>query len=260
MAEETVRLSTQDQAAAPGTAPRLGPKVESGTADGKTVIAFSTKPLTGPAGDGAGVPAGFIANRNDCTEVAGLVAVYVCGPADTRPQFLIPNDAADMTAVYWGFAYVPRGGDLNAGIEAARTAGARPADATHGSAVLTVKTAAHAALNTVDFDLPALPAGGSVRQQLRVHANDAGRLLLRFALAEGQLTRTPEPIRIGSLTTGPGATCTVTATTLLSAPPNLACDLAPGDHTIGYELTSPQAQYALRFQALTRYDIYDFGF
>ncbi|WP_194497712.1 FG-GAP repeat domain-containing protein, partial [Streptomyces lateritius] len=28
----------------------------------------------------------------------------------------------------------------------------------------------------------------------------------------------------------------------------------------GYELTSPQAQYALRFQALTRYDIYDFGF
>ncbi|MFI0928694.1 hypothetical protein ACH4TP_33050, partial [Streptomyces sp. NPDC021012] len=80
-----LRLSVHDQVAAPGTAPRLSPKVESGTPDGKTVIAFSTKPLTGPAGDGAGVPQGFTAQANDCTEVAGLVAVYVCGPSGLRP-------------------------------------------------------------------------------------------------------------------------------------------------------------------------------
>ncbi|MFI0929788.1 hypothetical protein ACH4TP_38555, partial [Streptomyces sp. NPDC021012] len=84
-AAEDLKLSAHDQVAAPGTAPRLSPKVESGTPDGKTVIAFSTKPLTGPAGDGAGVPQGFTAQANDCTEVAGLVAVYVCGPSGLRP-------------------------------------------------------------------------------------------------------------------------------------------------------------------------------
>ncbi|MEW9522217.1 hypothetical protein AB0F14_37290, partial [Streptomyces tubercidicus] len=108
MAEDDVpRLTVHDQVAAPGTAPRLSPQVESGTPDGKTVIAFSTKPLTGPAGDGAGVPKGFTTQANDCTEVAGLVAVYVCGPSGLRPGFAIPKDAPD-TAVHWGFAYIPK--------------------------------------------------------------------------------------------------------------------------------------------------------
>ncbi|MFC8275692.1 FG-GAP repeat domain-containing protein [Streptomyces sp. NPDC057271] len=257
--DNVVRLSAHDQSAAPGTAPRLSPVVESGLADGKTVIAFSTKPLTGTSGDGAGVPKGFTASPSHCEEVAGLVAVYVCGPSGLRPEVRVPNDAADMTTVYWGFAYVPKGGDLAAGIEAARTAGALPADATHGSAALVVKTATHAALNTVDFDLPTLPNGGTVRQELRVHANDAGELHLRFQPAEGQLWRQPEAIRLGGLTTGPGASCSLTSTTLFSPQSNIACRLQPGDHTIGYELTAPQDQYAVRLQAVTRYDIYDFG-
>ncbi|MFE5974368.1 FG-GAP repeat domain-containing protein [Streptomyces sp. NPDC056460] len=258
-AEDTVlRLSAHDQVAAPGTAPRLSPQVESGTADGKTVIAFSTKPLTGPAGDGAGVPKGFTAQANDCTQVTGLVAVYVCGPAGLRPGFAVPTDAPDMATVHWGFAYVPKGGDLTAGIDAARTAGARPADATHGSAAVVVKTAAHAALNTVAFGLPNVPSAGTVRQQLLVHANEAGELTLRFRPADGYLWRGPSSIRIGRLTTGPGATCTLPSTTLLSTLVNLACHLEPGDHIISYELTTPPGAYAAKLQALTAYDIYDF--
>ncbi|MFG2645909.1 FG-GAP repeat domain-containing protein [Streptomyces sp. NPDC048370] len=259
-AEDTpVRLSAHDQSAAPGTAPRLAPEVESGTPDGKTVIAFSMKPLTGEAGDGAGVPAGFSAHANDCKEVAGLTAVYVCGPSGLFAGFVIPEDATNLTTVHWGFAYVPKGGDLAAGIEAARTAGARPADDTHGTAKVVVKTAAHAALNTVDFDLPPLPDGGAARQTLRVHAKDPGRLLLRFETAQGQLTRISPPIRVDGVTTAPGATCKVHDPTLLSGTQNLICQLEPGDHTITYDLTSTPGQYAQLLQATTRYDIYDFG-
>ncbi|MBB4985116.1 FG-GAP repeat domain-containing protein [Streptomyces nymphaeiformis] len=258
IAEDNVlRLSAHDQVAAPGTAPRLSPQVESGTPGGKTVIAFSTKPLTGPAGDGAGVPKGFTTQANDCTEVAGLVAVYVCGPSGLRPGFVVPKDTPD-TAVHWGFAYVPVGGDLAAGIETARTAGATPADATHGSAKVVVKTAASAALNTMAFDLPDVPSGGTVRQQLRVHANDAGNLTLRFRPADGYLWRQPGDIHIGGLTTEAGATCTQPSTTLLSSSVNFDCRLEPGDHTIGYELTTLAGTYMAKLEALTRYDIYDF--
>ncbi|WP_435970195.1 FG-GAP repeat domain-containing protein [Streptomyces sp. Qhu_M48] len=257
--DNVVKLSAYDQTAAPDTAPRLEPKTVSGTPDGKTVIAFSTKPLNGPAGDGAGVPEGFVAQANGCEEVTGLPAVYVCGPSGLRPGFSVPRDAADMTTVHWGFAYVPRGGDLAAGIETARTAGATPADATHGHAQVVVKTAAHAALNTADFDVPDIPSGGTVRQQLRFHANEAGDLTLRFRQADGYFWRASEPIRIGGVTTGPGASCTLTSTALLSTVANLQCRLEAGDHTIGYDLTTSADQYTARLQALTTYNIYDFG-
>ncbi|MFB7449230.1 FG-GAP repeat domain-containing protein [Streptomyces sp. NPDC056194] len=257
-AEDEVRFSVHDQVAAPGTAPRLSPKVESGTPGGKTVIAFSTKPLTGPAGDGAGVPKGFTAYANDCTEVAGLVAVYVCGPSGLRPGFAVPKDASD-TAVHWGFAYVPKGGDLAAGIETARTAGATPADATHGSAKVAVKTAASAALNTVSFDVPDVPAGGTVRQQLRVHAVDAGRVTLSFGIAEGQLWRRPGKIPLGNVTTDSGASCWYRADQLFVDAMNLDCRVEAGEHTIGYELTGSVNQKALRLQAQSRYDIYDYS-
>ncbi|MFE2011324.1 FG-GAP-like repeat-containing protein [Streptomyces sp. NPDC059491] len=255
-----VRLSAHDQVASPRSAPRLSPEVVSGIPDGKTVIAFSTKPLTGPAGDGAGVPAGFSAQANDCTEVAGLVAVYVCGPGGVRPGFIVPANAPD-TAVYWGFAYVPKGGDLAAGIETARTAGATPADATHGSAKVAVKTMASALLNTVGYDLATVPAGGTARQQIRVHAIDGGHLTVYFRFADGYLAPKSRAIGFGGLSTAPGATCSVGA----NAVPDfnswiLSCDLEPGDHTIGYTLTGNAAQYAQHLQIATTYDIYDFGF
>ncbi|QES12405.1 hypothetical protein DEJ45_08330 [Streptomyces venezuelae] len=40
---------------------------------------------------------------------------------------------------------------------------------------------------------------------------------------------------------------------------NLVCRLEPGEHIIGYELTAPSGTYMVKLEALTRYDIYDFG-
>ncbi|MEU7116655.1 VCBS repeat-containing protein [Streptomyces sp. NPDC046182] len=227
--------------------------------DGKIVIAVSTKPLTGPAGDGAGVPAGFIAQQHGCEEVAGLVAVYVCRYGQHYPRFLVPDDAADLTTVHWGFAFVPRGGDLASGIEEARTAGARPTDATHGAATLTVKTREHAERNTVDFNLPTLPAGKTVRQELRFHANDAGRMGLVFRLAEGEVQGGIHDIRFGGLTTDSGAACTYQSAELYSGMFRLNCTLEPGDHTISYELTASADVRTGRFEARTIYDIYTSG-
>ncbi|MFE1909573.1 FG-GAP repeat domain-containing protein, partial [Streptomyces gardneri] len=169
-----------------------------------------------------------------------------------------PASATDTT-LYWGFAYVPTGGNLAEAVKAARSAGTTPADGRHGTGKVVVKSRAHALLNTIGFDLPAVPDGGTVHQQLRVHANDAGRLTLRFAYADGQLIHSAPPIRIGGLTTGSGATCEIRHATLPDSIPNVACDLEAGEHTIGYELTGASGQYAQKLQAHTRYDIYDLG-
>ncbi|MET7760130.1 VCBS repeat-containing protein [Streptomyces sp. NPDC005389] len=258
-AEDEVRFSSPDMIAAPGTAPRIGPRLDSGQTDGKVVIALSTKPLTDPAGDGAGVPRGLTVNPLYCTEVAGFVAVYACQYGSMYPAVALPETVPDLTTIHYGFAYVPRGGDLTAGAEAARTAGARPDDATHGSGRIVVKTVARAALNTVKHDLPPLPAGGTVRQRIRVHAIDAGDLVIYFRFADGYLARMPKPLRFGGVTTGPGATCKVGVSTVPDSIPNLSCRLEPGDHTIEYELTGDAGQYAQHLQVASWYDIYDFG-
>ncbi|MEV7372847.1 hypothetical protein AB0O51_18430 [Streptomyces sp. NPDC090301] len=140
----------------------------------------------------------------------------------------------------------------------ARSAGSLPADGGRGTAKVTVKSAASAALNTVAFDTPPVPDGGTVRQQLRVHAADTGRLALRFATAPGQLIRVTPVVRLGRPTPDTGATCTVPVPELDSgsAGANLVCELEPGDHVIGYELTGATGQYARKYVASTEYDLY----
>ncbi|MCZ0980723.1 VCBS repeat-containing protein [Streptomyces diastatochromogenes] len=258
-AAEDLRLSGYDMVAAPGSVPRFYPKVESGTMyGGKVVVAVGTKPLTGPAGDGAGAPQGYRFQGYGCEQPAGLVGVYVCDqqPGPGFPDVVVPKDAKDAT-LYWGFAYVPRGGDLTAAIEAARTAGARPADATHGTGRVIVKSAASAALNTVAFDVPDVPAGGTARQQLRVHAVDAGRVTFRSGSPKASSGDCPED-PLGNVTTDPGASCSYRADQLFLDAMNLDCRVEAGEHTIGYELTGSVNQQALRLQAQSRYDIYDY--
>ncbi|MFJ2937618.1 FG-GAP repeat domain-containing protein [Streptomyces sp. NPDC087219] len=258
-AAEDLKMSGYDAVAAPGSVPRFHPVVESGTTFwGKVVIAVGRKPLTGPAGDGAGVPQGYRIQNYGCDQPTGLVGVYVCDPqiSHNYPDVVVPKDAKDTT-LYWGFTYLPRGGDLAAAIESARTAGARPADATSGTGRVIVKSAASAARNTVAFDVPDVPAGGTVRQQLRVHAVDAGRVTLSFKVAEGQLWGWPGKIPLGNVTTDSGASCSAHADQLHVDAMNLDCRVEPGDHTIGYELTGAANQKALRLQAQSRYDIYD---
>ncbi|MFJ6420753.1 FG-GAP repeat domain-containing protein [Streptomyces hydrogenans] len=261
VAADELKLSGYDVVAAPRSLPRFYPVVESGTTfSGKVVIAVGTKPMTDPAGAGAGLPAGYRINPNHCDLATGYTGVFVCeGSIYTVPDAVVPADAADTT-LYWGFTYMSAGGDLATAVKEARSAGSLPADGRRGTGKVTVKSRAHALLNTIAFDTPAVPDGGTVRQQLRVHANDAGRLTLRFDRAQGQLTHPAPPIRIRSLTSGPGASCELRWETLPDDLPNLACELEAGDHVIGYELAADPGQYAQKLQAHTRYDIYDLGY
>uniref|UniRef100_UPI0018FE91EC FG-GAP-like repeat-containing protein n=1 Tax=Streptomyces sp. NRRL F-5193 TaxID=1463860 RepID=UPI0018FE91EC len=260
-AADELKLSGYDVVAAPRSLPRFYPVVESGTTfSGKVVIAVGTKPMTDPAGAGAGLPAGYRLNPNHCDLAPGYTGVLVCeGSIYTVPDAVVPADAADTT-LYWGFAYMSGSGDLAAAVKEARSAASLPADRLRGTGKVTVKSRAHALLNTIAFDTPPVPDGGTVRQQLRVHANDAGRLTLRFDRAQGQLTHPAPPIRIRNITSGPGAGCELRWETLPDDLPNLACELEAGDHVIGYELTADPGQYAQKLQAHTRYDIYDLGY
>lgn len=258
VAADDLKLSGYDAVAGPGSVPRFYPLVESGSGlGGKVVIAVGTKPMTDPAGAGAGLPRGYISNPNSCPQLAGYTGVFVCGwPMIASPDANVPKDAADTT-LYWGFAYTSGSGDLATAVKEARSAAALPADGRRGTGKVTVRSAASAALNTVAFDLPSVPNSGTVRQQLRVHAVDAGRLALRFTLAEGQLTRGLTVVRLGKPTPDAGAKCHVPDPQITwGVGANLLCELEPGNHVIGYELTSASGQYAQNYRAFTEYDIY----
>ncbi|MFB7518067.1 FG-GAP repeat domain-containing protein [Streptomyces sp. NPDC056144] len=257
-AADELRLVGYDGVTGPGGVPRFYPIVESGSgAGGKIVVAVGTKPMTDPAGAGAGLPKGYTPQANSCTLAAGYTGVFVCGwPFVAVPDALVPKDATDTT-LYWGFAHT-RSGDIAAAVKEARSAAALPAAGHRGTGKVVVKSAASAALNKVAFDLPSVPKAGTVRQRLRVHAVDAGKLALSFRLAEGQL-RGPNVIdvRLGKPIPDAGATCrTPDAQLTWGAGANLLCELAPGDHVISYELTSAPGQYAQKFQALSSYDLY----
>ncbi|WP_158822094.1 FG-GAP repeat domain-containing protein [Streptomyces sp. NRRL F-5727] len=259
VAADDLKLSGYDVVAGPGSMPRFFPIVESGTTLwGKVVVTVGTKPMTDPAGAGAGLPNGYVARANSCTQAAGYTGVFVCEtPMAGEPDAVVPADAIDTT-LYWGFAYMPANGDLAAAVKEARSAGSLPAAGSRGTAKVTVKSAVSAALNTVAFDTPPVPDGGTARHQLRVHAADAGTLALRLAKAEGQLTRVTPKIRLGNPTPDAGAECTVPEPELNTGSPgaNLLCKLEPGDHVIGYQLTSEPGQYAQKYVAYTHYDLY----
>ncbi|MFE7547321.1 FG-GAP repeat domain-containing protein [Streptomyces gardneri] len=261
-AADELRLTGHDVVASPGSVPRFYPNVESGTTTfGKVVIAVGTKPMTDPAGAGSGLPKGYAAHANDCAQPAGYTGVFVCeGSVSPVPDAAVPKDAADAT-LYWGFVYVPRNGDLAAAVKEARSAGSLPVARNRGTGKVTVKSRAHAVLNTAAFDTPPVPDGGTVRQQLRVHANDAGRLTLYLRYAENQYIRPATPITFGNPTAGPGADCEIRSTAVPDRDiPLLVCELEAGDHVIGYDLTAAPGQYAQKLQAHTRYDIYDLGY
>ncbi|MFD8071873.1 FG-GAP repeat domain-containing protein [Streptomyces sp. NPDC059718] len=231
-------------------------------AKGDVVFAFATKPLTGQAGDGAGLPAGFTPIYDGCKPVPGYTAVLTC-PVDGRatgPAFTTAGTTADMTAAYFGYAYVPTGGDLAAGIRTAQSAGSLPAGDTYGTAKATFLTPAHAAQNTVAFDTPDLPSGGSVRHTLRLHVVDPGELTTYFRTAQGQPRWRRADIRIDNVKTSAGAACTVHWSKIVDGTTNLNCDLTPGEQTIEYTLTAPAGLETWRLESHTMYDIYTGGY
>lgn len=260
MAEDGTRVTIRDEVLPPDAVSFTDYDITGQVPDeGHLVLAFGTGPLDG-TGEHAGWPSSFTMSFTECQAVADHKAVYTCDLGrnfQRPPQFVVSKDATD-TALYRGYAYLPRGGDLGAAIDAARSAGVRPATATSGMSKSVVKSRQHALLNTVDFDVPNAPAGKTVRQVLRVHANDAGELYLNFDTAPGQVDWRPEVIRFGNVTTDTGASCATRSPELMARLSfiNLVCHLEPGDHTIGYDLTPAPGAHAWRLRAETSYDIY----
>ncbi|WP_329541140.1 FG-GAP repeat domain-containing protein [Streptomyces sp. NBC_01358] len=230
---------------------------EGDDADGDLIYAFSTKPLTSPGGDGAGLPEGVtritgdeLDLRNKCVELDGFTAVYRCPVVPSHSpigiNFRIAPDAPDSTT-YFGYAFVPSGEDLAEGIKTAQTAG-ELTSITSGMGSLTVKTPAHAAINKVEFETPDLNSGSSVHHRLRLQIADEGQLRVGIQSAAGQPTRAIDSrIKLSDIATSAGVDCAGTS---------LVCHVSPGEQTIDYTVTAASGLNAWRFETSTRYNIY----
>ncbi|WP_307660348.1 VCBS repeat-containing protein [Streptomyces sp. V1I1] len=234
--------------------------------DGTVVYAFATKPLTGPAGDGAGLPAGLTFGTQDgCKPAPQTTAVYLCRVAGTgihaAPILAISPETSNNTMGYYGAVYAPAGSDLTAAVQAAQTAGATPADSTHGAGTFTVKTPEHVAQNTLAFNTPDIEAGKTSPQTLHVHAVDGGHLDLWFGPAPDQYGWSSHDvdIRVTAVTAGESAQCTHKTESLTMGIVLIQCDLTPGDTDITYTLTSAPDTESWHINAHARYKVYSYG-
>ncbi|MGW1881298.1 FG-GAP repeat domain-containing protein, partial [Streptomyces sp. NPDC001970] len=234
--------------------------------NGTMVYAFATKPLTGPAGDGAGLPAGLTFGPQEiCKPAPQATAVYLCKVGGTSdhyaPVVTIPADTLHDTMGYYGAVYAPAGSDLNAAVQAAQTAGATPADGTHDAGTFTVKRLEHVAQNSLSFNTPDIEAGKSSPQTLRVHAVDGGHLDLWFGPAPEQYGWNSHDvdIRVTSVTAGQTAQCTHRNESLTVGIVLIQCDLTPGDTDITYTLTSAPGTESWHINAHARYKVYSWG-
>ncbi|MFI5867190.1 FG-GAP repeat domain-containing protein [Streptomyces sp. NPDC051546] len=229
----------QDEVLAPGSLWQNGAGI--GVSRGTMLYAFSTKPLDGPVAAADGLPASFTKPAHICEKVAGVTSVYACSVANMdAPNLSIGKGTVDMTTVYQGYAYVPEGGELKAGIKAAQSAGTRPDGPTGGSAKVTVKTLQRAARNTVTFHTPDVPAGKSVVHRIDVHALDAGWRNLVYLPGTGA----PEwgsgsLARLSNLRTSKGMSCTLKPDLTLRWT-NADCNYTAGEHWIEFTVTVPK--------------------
>ncbi|MGW6883584.1 FG-GAP repeat domain-containing protein [Streptomyces goshikiensis] len=252
--------SRQDQVLPPGVLWQNGTGLVSGVARGKMIYAFSTKPLDGPVAAADGLPASFAKRSNMCEEVEGATSVYACSVwDDEKPNLLIGQDTADLTTVYEGYAYLPRGGDLQAAVAAAQSAGTRPNSPTGGATKLTVKSLERAARNTVTFHTPDVPAGASVRHRVDVHALDAGWRNFVYLPGEGSPDRAFTPLaRLSDVTTSEGMSCTF-GPTIGFYQTNGSCTYPAGEHWIEYTLTVPAGSGTTPLVVDTTSNIYTSG-
>ncbi|MFF3247374.1 FG-GAP repeat domain-containing protein [Streptomyces sp. NPDC002870] len=234
--------------------------------DGTMVYAFATKPLIGPAGDGAGLPAGVTFGTQEvCKPTPQATAVYLCRVGGTGghagPLVKVSPDTPHNTMGYYGAVYAPAGSDLTAAIQAAQTAGATPEDSTHGAGTFTVKTPEHVAQNTLAFNTPDIEAGKTSPQTLHVHAVDGGHLDLWFGPAPDQYGWDSHgvDIRVTAVTASESAQCTHKTESLTMGIVLIQCDLTPGDTDITYTLTSAPGTESWRINAHARYKVYSWG-
>ncbi|WP_328887914.1 FG-GAP repeat domain-containing protein [Streptomyces sp. NBC_00316] len=267
-AEDSYSFTLEDYTLAPGD-PIIPHPTATGAADGYLVYAFGTGPLTGPAGQGAGLPAGVTYAEEQffhCKPITGYTAVYKCPVSSasnaSAPRLLVSDDAADMTTAHYGVAYAPTGTDLAAAAEQAQTAAARPADATHGTGQIVVKTAEHAARNTLAFTTPDVPAGTATKHKLHIHAVDSGKLVIWFTPQTGQPSWDDHAvdIRVTAVTSGSGAQCALHPEyTVIDPAYIVTCDVATGDTDIEYTLYAAPGTESWKLTTQVRYQIYSGG-
>ncbi|MFI1014949.1 FG-GAP repeat domain-containing protein [Streptomyces sp. NPDC020965] len=240
---------------------------QSGEGDGTYVYALSKKPLTDAKWSSGGVPAGLKVNpTDDCGPKIGIVGVYLCkvkGWGSPGPEVTATSSAANGTTAYYSLVYVPRGSSVDAGIKEAQTAGSKEIGPRRAHATVTAKTKAHVAQNTMALSTATLPAGGSVRHTVRLHAVDKGKLQLSLTEApgfrdwdEGELKVRVDGVDAAGAA---GAECGH-VTGEIGYGGEVYCDIEkPGDYTVTYLLKARSTAPAWRLRNTAVYEVYNYG-
>ncbi|MFB6518381.1 FG-GAP repeat domain-containing protein [Streptomyces sp. NPDC056401] len=239
-----------------------------GSADGTYVYVVSKKPLTDAGWSGGGAPAGLKVDLTEsCAPKAGIAGVYLCnlnGWNNPFPQVSAASSAADGTTAYYGLVYVPRGASVTAGIKEAQTAGSKAIAPRRAHATVAVKSKAHVAQNTMRLSTPMLPAGGTVKHTVKLHAVDKGRLELGLTPAEG-FRRWDDDSELKIAVVGAdaagasGAECSH-STGGIGYGGEIRCDIAkPGDYTVTYTLSAEAKAPAWKLTTTAVYEVYSFG-
>ncbi|MFD5769342.1 FG-GAP repeat domain-containing protein [Streptomyces sp. NPDC127049] len=238
-----------------------------GEPDGTFVYAISKKPLTDAGWSGGGAPAGLkVDPTGDCAPKAGKAGVYLCDLRSSgfpAPEVEATSTAANNTTAYYSLVYVPRGSSVDAGIKEAQTAATKPIGTRRAHSTITVKTRAHVAKNTMAFTVPALPAGGTVKHTVKLHAVDAGKLVLGLSPAPGQ-RRWDEgelKVQVTGVDAGgaAGAACDHSLGEI-GRGDDIRCEIGkPGDYTVSYTLKAAATAPAWRLRTTGVYEVYDFG-
>ncbi|MCD2465131.1 VCBS repeat-containing protein [Streptomyces sp. MBT42] len=238
-----------------------------GRPDGTYVYALSKKPLTDATWSGGGLPAGLRVDRADgCKAKAGTAGVYLCDVKDWNnpgPVVSATSTAVNGTKAYYGLVYVPRGSSLDAGVKEAQTAGSKAIGTRRAHAVIVAKTKAQVAKNTMTPSTPALPAGGTVKHTVKLHAADKGRIVISLGAAPGfrhwdggELKVSVDGVTAGGAA---GAECDHSLGELGHGG-DVRCDIkAPGDYTVTYGLKAGATAPAWRLRNTMTYEVYSFG-
>ncbi|MFB7540614.1 FG-GAP repeat domain-containing protein [Streptomyces zaomyceticus] len=238
-----------------------------GRPDGTYVYALSKKPLTDAGWSGGGLPAGLKVDRADgCKPKAGISGVYLCDVKDWNnpgPVVSATSTAANGTTAYYGLVYVPRGASVDAGVKEAQTAASKAIGPRRAHATITARTRAQVAKNTITLSTPTLPAGGTVKHTVKLHAADKGRLVMSLGAApgfrrwdEGELKVTVDGVDAGGAA---GAECDHSLGEI-GWGGEVRCDITkPGDYTVTYGLKAGATAPAWRLRNSAVYEVYGFG-
>ncbi|MEU5215386.1 VCBS repeat-containing protein [Streptomyces sp. NPDC020807] len=238
----------------------------SGQPDGTYVYAISKKPLTDATWAAGGLPTGLKVVRADgCAPRSGKPGVYTCDVRSSGflgPEVVAASTAADGTRIYYGLVYVPRGASVDAGIKEAQIAATRTETDRRSHATVTARTKAHVALNTMTMTTPTLPAGGTVKHTVKLHAVDPGELRLDLSAAPGYRDWDPGELKVSvtgvSTGTATGISCDYATGYIPDG--GVSCTVAkPGDYTITYGMKALAGAPAWRVRTLATYEVYDFG-